>query len=118
MADAQGGSPVVVRRPVLLNPFLVFVERLSQEIEKNQLEGLKNLLHGDIPLGVLEECDKPRKLFNRMKQQGLLGENNLDFLEQLLQAVGRTDLAESVRGFKKQSNMEVECDSPGNITAQ
>lgn len=117
MANAQGGSAVVIRGPVL-NRFLVFVERLSQEIEENQLEGLKNLLHDHIPLGVLEECDKPRKLFNRMKQQGLLGENNLDFLEQLLQTVGRIDLVERIREFKKQSNMEGERDSPGKITVQ
>ena len=108
------GNPPVVGQRVVLNRFLSFQERLSQEIQNDQLEGLKSLLQDQIPAGILEQCCTARRLFNRMKQQGLLGEDNLGFLEQLLAEVGRADLVERIRDFQSQSSMNVDCDSPGN----
>ena len=113
---AHGGSPVVVRGGVILNRFLAFLERLSLEIEQDQLEGLKFLLHETIPLGILEKCLTARELFSRMIQTSLLGEGNLDNLEKLFTDIQRSDLAERVKVFK-QSSMEVECELPGNGTA-
>jgi len=106
------GNPPVVGQRVVLNRFLSFQERLSQEIQNDQLEGLKSLLQDQIPAGILEQCCTARRLFNRMKQQGLLGEDNLGFLEQLLAEVGRADLVERIRDFQSQSSMDVDCDSP------
>ena len=111
---AHGNPTVVDGRRVVLSRFLSFQERLSQEIQKDQLEGLKNLLQDHIPAGILEQCCTARKLFNCMKQKGLLGEDNLGFLEQLLAEVGRADLVERIRNFSKQPSMDVDCDSPGN----
>ena len=91
----------------------MFLERLSLEIEQDQLEGLKFLLHGNIPLGILEKCLTARQLFNRMMQQSLLGEGNLDNLQQLFTDAQRSDLAERVKDFK-QSSVEVESELPGN----
>ncbi|KAL9955973.1 hypothetical protein ACROYT_G037382 [Oculina patagonica] len=108
---AHDGSPVVVSGGLIINRFRAFLERLSLEIQEDQLEGLKFLLEGNIPLGILEKCQTPRQLFSRMIQQSLLGEDNLDNLEQLFKEVKRSDLVERVRVFK-QSYMEVDCALP------
>ena len=113
MAD-HGDSPVVVRGGIILNRFLVFLERLSLEIEEDQLDGLKFLLQKSIPLAHLEKCLTSRQLFTRMMQQSLLGEDNLDNLEQLFTEVRRHDLVRHVRDYK-QSCVQVECELPGNV---
>ena len=113
MAD-HGDSPVVVRGGIILNRFLVFLERLSLEIEEDQLDGLKFLLQKSIPLGHLEKCLTARQLFTRMMQQSLLREDNLDNLEKLFTEVRRHDLVEHVRVYK-QSCVQVECELPGNV---
>ena len=111
---AHGGSIVVVSgRAKPVNRFRAFLERLSLEIEQDEFEGLKFLLHGNIPLGILEKCHTPRQLFFRMMQQSLLGEGNLDNLQQLFIDARRSDLAERVRVFK-QSSVKVESELPGN----
>lgn len=111
---AHGGSPVVVSGGTIINRFLAFLERLSLEIEQDQLEGLKFLLQGKIPLGILEKCLTPRKLFTRMMHHSLLGEDNLEILEQLFKQIQRSDLAERVSVFKQSSNsMDMETELPG-----
>ena len=49
-----------------------------------------------------------------MKQKGLLGYNNLDFLGELLTEAQRLDLVEIVKDFKLQSTMEIDGGYPGN----
>ena len=107
---AHGDSRVVVSGGIILNKFRRFLERLSQEIEEDQLQGLKFILQGSIPSGHLEKCSKPRDLFSKMLQQGLLGEDNLDNLEKLLTDVKRLDLVKRVRVYR-QSEL------PGNVIA-
>ena len=97
----------------LLDPFQKLLERLSQEIEEEQLESLKFLLENYIPAGTLEECKTARNLFKCMKQKGLLGYNNLDFLEKLLTEAKRLDLLEIVKEFKLQPAMEIDSGYPG-----
>ena len=97
-----------------LDPFQTFLERLSQEIEEEQLESLKFMLENHIPAGTLEKCKTARQLFKRMKQQSLLRSNNLDFLEQLLTEAKRSDLVEIVKDFKGQPTMEIDSGYPGN----
>ena len=97
----------------LLNPFQKLLERLSQEIEEEQLESLKLLLKNHIPAGTLEKCKTARILFKCMKQKGLLGYNNLDFLEELLTEAQRSDLVEIVKDFKPQPAMEIDSGYPG-----
>ena len=97
----------------LLDPFQVFLERLSQEIEEEQLEILKLLLIDHIPAGTLEKCKTVRILFKCMKQKSLLGYNNLDFLEELLTEAQRSDLVEIVKDFKLQPAMEIDSGYPG-----
>ena len=111
---AHGGSPVVVSGGSIINRFLAFLERLSVDIEQDQLDGLKFLLQGKIPLGILERCNTPRKLFTRMMQHSLLGEDNLEILGQLFTETRRSDLAKRVSVFK-QSSVEMETELPGNV---
>ena len=110
----HGGSPVVVSGGTIINRFRAFLERLSHEIEQDQLDGLKFLLEGKIPLGILEKCVKPRHLFTRMMQHSLLGEDNLENLEQLFKETQRSDLAERVRVYK-QSSVQTDSELPGNV---
>ena len=49
-----------------------------------------------------------------MKQNSLLGYNNLDFLEELLTVAQRSDLVEIVKDFKRQPTMEMDSGYPGN----
>ena len=97
-----------------LDRFQTFLERLSQEIEEEQLESLKFMLENHIPAGTLEKCKTARQLFKRMKQNSLLGYNNLNFLEGLLTEAQRPDLAEIVKDFKLQPTMEIDSGYPGN----
>ena len=97
----------------LLDPFQKLLERLSQEIEEEELESLKFLLENHIPAGTLEKCKTARILFKCMKQKGLLGYNNLDFLEDLLKVAQRSDLVEIVKDFKLQPAMEIDSGYPG-----
>ena len=100
-------------RSALIDSFQEFLERLSQEIEKDQLESLKFCLDDDIPGGILETCTTPRKLFRCMKQRGLLGKDNLDKLDHILKVAGRSDLSERIKQFKDHSGMEVDGGFPG-----
>lgn len=86
---------------MLLRPFLVFLERLAKEIESDQLEAFKFMLEGRIPAGPLEECSKPRQLFSCMMRHGLLEENKLEFLEELL-SESRKDLLCRIKDFRPQ----------------
>lgn len=113
---AHGDSRVVVSGGIIfLTRFRRFLERLSQEIEQDQFEGLKFLLRGLIPAGHLEECRKPRDLFTKMMQQGLLGKDNLDNLQELLTDVNRLDLVQRVIAYRQSESpgVEVVCFSFG-----
>ena len=101
-------------RSALIDSFQEFLERLSQEIEKDQLESLIFSLDEDIPAGILETCTTPRKLFRCMKQRGLLGKNNWDILDHILKVAGRVDLCDRIKNFKDHSGMEVDSGFPGN----
>ena len=109
MAD---GSRVIVTGRRLLSPFHTFLERLSQEIEQDQLKSMKFMLQSHIPLGILETCHKPRDLFSCMLQTCLLGENNLDLLVELLVQALRSDLAERVKVFRDSRLTEEVVDAP------
>ena len=109
------GGPKSGDGRVVLSRFLTLLERLSQEIQKEQLEGLICLLQDRIPAGILENCCTARKLFTCMRQKGLLGENNLDLLEQLLETVNRSDLVNGmIKSFKELSSTEAAGNLPGN----
>lgn len=106
-------SRVVVSGKRVLSPFRTFLHRLSLEIEKEQFSSMKFILEdGVIPLGILENCHKPRDLFSCMLQKCLLGEDNLDLLEELLTLVHRSDLAERVRVFRESISTHDVVDAP------
>ena len=107
---AHSDSRVVVSGITVLNKFRIFLERLSQEIEEDEFQGMKFLLMDTIPEGILENCGKPRDLFSKMLKMALLGEDNLDYLEKLLTTVRRPDLVERVRAYRQS-------ESPGKVIA-
>ena len=107
---AHSDSRVVVSGITVLNKFRIFLERLSQEIEGDEFQGMKFILQGSIPLGYLEKCSKPRDLFSKMIHKDLLGEDKLDNLEKLLTSARRPDLVERVRAYRQSQ-------SPGNVIA-
>ena len=48
---AHSDSRVVVSGITVLNKFRIFLERLSEEIEEDEFQGMKFILQGSIPLG-------------------------------------------------------------------
>ena len=110
---ADGSPVVVVWKRTLLNPFLVFLQRLSLEIEEDQFQSMKFLVKDSIPLGILEKCVSPRDLFSRMQQKCILGEENLDLLEEMMITVERTDLAKRVKAFKNSRSEDEIVDATG-----
>ena len=86
---------------MLLSPFHVFLERLSKEIESDNLASFKFLLQKDIPDGILEKCSTARELFSCMMKNRLLGEDNLEYLKELLSET-RKDLLGRVEDFELQ----------------
>lgn len=86
---------------MLLSPIHVFLERLSKEIESDNLASFKFLLQKDIPDGILEKCSTARELFSCMMKNRLLGEDNLEYLKELLSET-RKDLLGRVEDFELQ----------------
>lgn len=116
---AHGDSRVVVSGGIILNRFRTFLERLSQEIEQDQLEGFKFILQDTIPLAHLEKCSTPRQLFTIMIQQDLLGEGKFANLEKLLTEVQRHDLVKRLEVYKQSElpGNEMTVDLPRNTSA-
>ena len=111
---AHSDSRVVVSKKLkgrhLLTKFRIFLHRLSIEIAKDELDSMKFLLQGLIPLEHLEKCSQPSDLVSIMIRQDLLREDNLDYLEELLSDIKRLDLAQRVRAYRQR-------ESPGNAIA-
>ena len=111
---AHSDSRVVVSKKLKgrlpLTKFRIFLYRLSIEIAEDELDSMKFLLQGLIPLEHLEKCSQPSHLVSIMIRQDLLREDNLDYLEELLTDIKRLDLAQRVWAYRQR-------ESPGNVIA-
>ena len=82
--------------------------RISNEIRLQDLQNLKHLCHGRIPLGELEKAQRGSDLFQIMLQKRLISPENLMFLEDLLNQIGRADLAGKIQSSGRDATMQTE----------
>ena len=82
---------------------------LSNGMRAHDLQNLKHLCHGKIPLGDLEKAQSARDVFRIMRQKLLIRPGKLDLLESMLKQIGRADLAKKLQsGGGADTTMESE----------
>nr|AJG36593.1 caspase 8 [Acropora millepora] len=82
---------------------------LSNGMRTHDLQNLKHLCHGKIPLGDLEKAQSARDVFRIMRQKLLIRPGKLDLLESMLKQIGRADLAKKLQsGGGADTTMESE----------
>lgn len=82
--------------------------RISNEMRGQDLQNMKHLCHGQIPLGDLEKSTSPSALFQIMLQRRLISPGNLSHLDRLLDQIGRADLARKIQTSGNDTTMETE----------
>ena len=92
----------------------IILHRISNELRAHDLQNLKHLCHGRVPLGELEKAKTSNDLFRIMQQKLLIRPGNLNFLESLLKQVGRADLAGKIQTSGGDVTMQTESALPSN----
>lgn len=82
--------------------------RISNEMRSQDLQNLKHLCHGRIPLGELEKAQTASALFQIMLQKRLISPASLSYLEGLLNQIGRADLAGKIQSSGRDVTMQTE----------
>ena len=82
--------------------------RISNELRGLDLQNLKHLCHGRIPLGELEKAQSSTDLFRAMLQKRLIKPGNLSFLANLLNQIGRADLSGKINTSGGDVTMQTE----------
>ena len=99
---------------LLLNEMNSFSEtnrilyKISNEMRDRDLQNIKHLCHGRIPLGDLEKSKSPTILFQFMLQRRMISPGDLSHLERLLIQIGRADLAGKIQTNGNDTTMETE----------
>ena len=88
--------------------------RISNEMRLHDLQNLKHMCHGRIPLGELEKAQTSSDLFRIMLQKRLIRPGNLTFLEDLLNQIGRADLGGKIQTSGGDATMQTESALPRN----
>lgn len=88
--------------------------RISNEMRLQDLQNLKHLCHGNIPLGELEKALNASALFQIMLQKRLISPENFSYLEGLLNQIGRADLAGKIQASGRDVTMQTESALTGN----
>lgn len=77
--------------------FQSILGNISDEIPKNELEKMLFLLSEVIPGGKRESIKHAYEVFGYLKTRGLIGENNVTYLVNLLKDIKREDLAKRLK---------------------
>lgn len=80
--------------------FKAILLEISDQLSEDQLEKLKYLCQDEIGKRRMEKIDSGTKLFVVLKERGKLGEDNTEFLGQLLSEIRRDDLLEKLNAFE------------------
>ncbi|XP_077977560.1 uncharacterized protein LOC144433124 [Glandiceps talaboti] len=85
-----------------IHPLAILYMRIGDSLMKDDVEKIRQLL-GDnqIPRGELEKLDGPVQIFKSLEQRTVISANNLDFLERLLNQIGRNQLVDLINVYKK-----------------
>lgn len=93
---------------------------ISNQLNNDNLEKLKFLVRDLLGKNKLEKIKTGHELFNALSERGKLGDDNTDFLSQLLRQAGRDDLSEKLTNLEVQTGDLSEGLSPnekGKVTA-
>ena len=82
-----------------LSPYRTFLLDLSSKLLIDDLEKLKFACKDAVPYGKMEEVTTGFKFFDLLEQNGKISPQNLTFLENMMKAIRRADLALEVKQF-------------------
>ncbi|XP_044176266.1 uncharacterized protein LOC114960803 [Acropora millepora] len=100
-----------------LSPYRKMLLDLSRNLPNDDLEAFKFACLDRIPLAKSEKVTAGFQLFDLLEQKGAITPQNLTFLEDMMRAIGRDDLASKVNQFMKDKCNEMKFDAyDGNYT--
>ena len=79
--------------------FTLMLGEIASQIESHRLESFKFLCKDSIPEGDMERISSPEALFIELEHRMKLGPNQVEFVCQCLEQVGRKDLASKLMAF-------------------
>lgn len=88
-----------VKEDNFLSPYRKLLIDLSFDLSKKDVETLKLAGVDIIPRRVTENIATGLRLFDVLEQDGRIGPRNLDLLQDMLETVGRVDLARKIQAF-------------------
>ena len=98
---SQGTS---AREKNRLSPYRKFLLHLSTDLPNEALKGLKFACLDVVLRAKMEEVTAAFQLFDLLEQKGAITPQNLTLLEDMMQAIGRDDLASKVIQFMEDVN--------------
>ena len=101
-----------------LSPYRTFLVDLSDNLSIEDLEKLKFVGLDVVPRGEMEKVTAGFKLFYFLEQKGTITPQNITFLENMMQAIKRSDLASKVNQFMNDKYNEMKFDHDGMETRQ
>lgn len=93
-----------------LSPYRKILLDLSRNLPNDDLEAFKFACLDLVPPAKLEKVTAGFQLFHLLQQKGAITPQNLTFLEDTMQEIGRLDLASKVNQFMKGKRNEMKFD--------
>ena len=93
-------ASMYAQEQISLSPYRKLLVDLAFDLSKRDVETLKLAGGVDfIPRRMTENIATGLHLFDVLEQDGRIGPHNLDLLQDMLQTVGRVDLARKIQAF-------------------
>ena len=83
---------------VTFDPTRIKLLKVSQHITQNDLEMLKFLCKEIVPAGQLEKITSPIKFLTKLEELDLIRAEDMSFLEQVLEVIGKLHLKSILYG--------------------
>ncbi|XP_077977556.1 putative serine/threonine-protein kinase pats1 [Glandiceps talaboti] len=85
-----------------IHPLRILYVDIGDRLEKKDVEKMRKFLKDqEIPRGELERLSDPVDIFIYLQDKAVIAANNLDFLEKLLNKIGRKQLVALINDYKK-----------------
>ena len=92
-------ASMYAQEQISLSPYRKLLVDLAFDLSKRDVETLKLAGVDFIPRKMTENIATGLHLFDVLEQDGRIGPHNLDLLQDMLQTVGRVDLARKIQAF-------------------
>ena len=106
--DIRPSEGEIPRAKPVVNPdhsFRSLVDVLSESITSTELESLKQFCWDDIPGGRRQYLNDLQSFLAELEARGHLGKDNLNFLIELMDILGRRDLVNVVKIFEERKEV-------------